>query len=98
MPAGPSTLPEGHEEHTMVDMKTLETTTPVALDAEHVEMGGSTAASTTPRTTTYLQMLKLWSGTTDESILTVLIRPFPTLAYPAVIWAIVGCGFSTLYP
>lgn len=87
MPA-PSTFP-GQEVHATIGAEAPEATPKLPLSAEHIEMDPTGASAT--QKTRYLQTLKLWSGTPDAGILTVLIRPLPTLAYPAVLWAIVGC-------
>ena len=44
----------------------------------------------------YLRQLSPWSGTKDDvNFFSIFARPFPMLAYPAVVLAILGCEFLT---
>jgi hypothetical protein len=40
---------------------------------------------------TFLENLKLWSGTSNESYSSHFLRPFLLIAYPAVVWGIIAC-------
>ncbi|KAJ9605677.1 hypothetical protein H2200_009526 [Cladophialophora chaetospira] len=63
-----------------------------ATETEHLET--QRASSTATPKKTYLQQLKLYSGTPNEGIFGIIIRPFFMIAYPAVIWAIISYSIS----
>lgn len=45
----------------------------------------------------YLKQLSPWSGTKKNvNIFSIFVRPFPMLAYPAVILSILSCEFVSL--
>lgn len=47
-----------------------------------------------PARKTYWQQLSLWSGTpADASVFGIFFRPFPLLAYPAVLWGVLSCEY-----
>lgn len=66
-----------------------------SLDVEHLEENQHTSPKTT--SVSYFQMLKLFSGTPKESILSILVRSAFMLAYPAVLWTIIGCKSSASF-
>lgn len=60
-----------------------------SVDSEHLE--NNTPTAPVYPTDTYWQMFKPWSGIKHDSVMSILIRPLFMLAYPAVIYGIVGC-------
>lgn len=63
--------------------------------AETVEtVEACTASELTGAKKSFFQNLSLWSGTSQESLFSHLMRPWLLGAYPAVIWATVACKFS----
>jgi hypothetical protein len=41
------------------------------------------------------RLLSPWSGTeSNSSYVGLFLRPFPLIAYPAVIWAVIGCEYT----
>jgi hypothetical protein len=56
-----------------------------------------TAASTIPPKKSQLQLLAFCSGVPKEmNLLELFLRPFPLIAYPAVLWATLACQYSSL--
>ncbi len=45
-----------------------------------------------PHKKSQLQLLSLWSGVSPHSnLLDIFLRPFPLIAYPAVLWGTLAC-------
>lgn len=40
---------------------------------------------------TFLENLKFWSGTGNESYFSHFLRPFLLITYPAVVWGVIAC-------
>lgn len=70
-----------------------------ASGADEIEMAAVRLATaetaTTPIKKSPRQLLSLWSGVLKEtSLVEVFLRPFPLIAYPAVLWGTLACKFS----
>ena len=58
---------------------------------EKVEDNNTTELSGTKKT--FLENLSLWSGTSEESLVSHFMRPWLLGAYPAVTWATIACEY-----
>lgn len=65
--------------------------------ADELEVAPSpTTSSATPPKKSQMQLLNIYSGVPkDMNILELFLRPFPLIAYPAVLWATLACQLSS---
>lgn len=92
-------VPEGvsvESSHTSSVFELAKTTAARAVNTENVEEPLPNHPFTTHTRSSYLQMLSLYSGTPKEPVLSIVIRPVFMVAYPAVLYVIIGCKTSQL--
>ena len=74
----------------MIAESSKEQAVPVQIERAHPQT--RSAEATTGVRRTWAQQLNPWSGVDNTtSFIELFLRPFPLIAYPAVIWAILGC-------